>query len=295
MAAYSITGRDQKEQGPFSTEQVRQLIAQGDIDPQTEVQADGSGEWRPCSDFPEFGEALSARLSPPPILPPAPSSPPGTSRLAIASLVLGILGLVSYGLTALVGLIVGIVARRRIKRSGGRLRGSALASAGIVVSVCFAVLGGMVLPALAAANAYAKSIGCINNMKQIGLAFRVWATDHEDRFPFNVPAKEGGTMEFTKPDGDGFDESAPRILQVLSNELRSPKLLVCPSDSSKRPAIDFSNLSAANVSYRVRSGTNVTEGDASEVLARCPVHDTEVCCDGTVIRHWEPPLRGGRR
>jgi len=53
--------------------------------------------------------------------------------MAIASLVLGLLGL-SCGLTAIPGLILGIVGLRRINRSGGQLGGSGFAIAGICVS-----------------------------------------------------------------------------------------------------------------------------------------------------------------
>src|SRR6266508_2242932 len=61
-------------------------------------------------------------------------------------------------------------------------------------------------------------ISCVNNLKQIGLAFRQWALDNNDRFPFNVPANEGGTMEFCIVDDDGFDRSAALHFQVMSNE-----------------------------------------------------------------------------
>jgi len=71
-------------------------------------------------------------------------------------------------------------------------------------------------------------------------------------------------------------------VQVLSNELVTPKLLVCPADSSKQAALGFQELNAANVSYQVRSGTNVNPANPQEVLAVCPVHGHEVLCDGSV-------------
>ena len=56
----------------------------------------------------------------------------------------------------------------------------------LVAIAMLAVLAGMLLPALAKAKSKAQSVVCLNNMKQIGLGFRIWATDHQDRFPFNV-------------------------------------------------------------------------------------------------------------
>lgn len=65
--------------------------------------------------------------------PPAPAygyTPPpqqGTNGLAIASIVCSVAGLVTCGLTAVVGMILGFVARGQIKRSGQEGRGLALA------------------------------------------------------------------------------------------------------------------------------------------------------------------------
>ena len=71
----------------------------------------------------------------------APLTPPGvapaacqTSGFAIASLVLGIVALISGGLAAIPGIILGIVGVRQINRSGGRLAGRGLAVAGMWLS-----------------------------------------------------------------------------------------------------------------------------------------------------------------
>ncbi len=55
-----------------------------------------------------------------------------------------------------------------------------------------------------------------------------------------------------------------------------------PADPSKQPALDFLNLKVGNVSYQVRSGTNVSETNPQEVLVRCPVHGHVGLCDGSV-------------
>src|SRR5262245_5952582 len=110
---YKIIGADQKEYGPVSSEQLRQWIAEGRVNTQTKVQV--GGEWRFLSDVPEFADALSRRSGPPrSSQPQAPAyvmapAPAKTSVMAILSLVLGILGLFSCGLTALFGLILGIL------------------------------------------------------------------------------------------------------------------------------------------------------------------------------------------
>ncbi len=218
--------------------------------------------------------------------------------MAITSLVLGILSMVCFGLfTGIPAIICGHVAHNRARKMPDRYNGAGMAIAGFILgyaSILTTVLiVGLLLPALAQArsraqamitqpNDRAQSISCFNNMKQIGLAFRIYATSHADRFPFNVPRQEGGTLELSATNAGGFDRDAARIFQVLSNELGTPRVLVCPADRSKQPAKDFQSLFTANVSYQVRSGTNVNGANPSEVLARCPVHGHVVLCDGSV-------------
>lgn len=46
-----------------------------------------------------------------------------------------------------------------------------------------AVVAGMVLPALAKAKAQAQTINSVNNLKQLGLAARIYANENKDKFP----------------------------------------------------------------------------------------------------------------
>ena len=126
------------------------------------------------------------------------------------------------------------------------------------------------------------SAACITQLKQIGLAFRMWALDNNDRFPFNTSTNAGGTMELCARDNDGYDASAAIHFQVISNELNSTKLLVCPGDASKQPATGFGKLQAGNVTYLMRSGTNIDETNPEEILVRCPIHRHVGLCDGSV-------------
>jgi hypothetical protein len=126
------------------------------------------------------------------------------------------------------------------------------------------------------------SVRCVNNLKQIGLAFRTWAIDNDGHFPFNVSTNAGGTLELCTRGSDGFDANAAAHFRVMSNELSTASILVCPGDSSKRPEGNFNKLQRVNVSYLVRSGTNVDETYPEELLARCPIHGHVLLCDGSV-------------
>jgi hypothetical protein len=215
---------------------------------------------------------------------------PKRQGMAITSLVLGILSMVCFGfLTGIPAIILGHIAHGRTRKAPEQYAGSGLAIAGLVMgyaslvtTLIVVMLAGRLLPQLAQAKSQAQRISCMNNMKQIGLAFRVWAGDHNDRFPFNVPSSEGGTMELRAEGQDGFDRNPAQVFQIMSNELATPRILICPADPSKQPALDFRSLQAGNVSYQVRSGTDVNDTNPEEVLARCPIHGHEVLCDGSV-------------
>jgi prepilin-type processing-associated H-X9-DG protein len=114
----------------------------------------------------------------------------------------------------------------------------------LVIIAVLAILAAMLLPALASAKRKAKRINCVNNLKQDGLAFRLWAGDNGDKYPMAVSTNKGGTMEYAE-DGNAF-----RHFQVMSNELSTPKILVCPADD-RTAAANFVRLKNKNVSYFV--------------------------------------------
>jgi len=119
---------------------------------------------------------------------PAPtpsSSPPPTSGLAVASLVVGILAL--GGLLAIPGLILGIVALVKVNRSQGRLWGRGLAWAGIGLSslglLASLFLAAVLFPVFVRAREAAKTATCLSNVKQLSLAVIMYAQDHDDKLP----------------------------------------------------------------------------------------------------------------
>jgi type II secretory pathway pseudopilin PulG len=114
----------------------------------------------------------------------------------------------------------------------------------LVILAVLAILAAMLLPALAAAKKKSSKLSCVSNLKQCGLAFRIWEGDNGDQYPMDVPMAKGGTLEFVTG-ADTF-----RHFQVISNELSTPKILVCPADT-RIAAVNFVRLKNQNVSYFV--------------------------------------------
>jgi prepilin-type processing-associated H-X9-DG protein len=107
-----------------------------------------------------------------------------TSGLAIASLVLAILGFVTFFLTALPAVILGIVGLFKIERSAGQLKGKGLAIAGIVVpTIALPILLGILIPALARTRDVAYRMVCEANLVGLGKAINLYADDNNDTFP----------------------------------------------------------------------------------------------------------------
>ena len=140
----------------------------------------------------------------------------------------------------------------------------------------------MLLPALSQAKSRAQTISCVNNLKQVGLAFKIWELDHNSQFPFAVSTNAGGTLELVSLGADGVDLNPAIHFQVLSNELSTPRILICPADRMKTPALTFQMLSAGNVSYALHAAPTVNSSNGTQVLAVCPIHHNVLHTDGSV-------------
>jgi prepilin-type N-terminal cleavage/methylation domain-containing protein/prepilin-type processing-associated H-X9-DG protein len=124
----------------------------------------------------------------------------------------------------------------------------------VVISI-IAVLAAILLPALSSGKRRAQRIQCIGNLKEIGTAFQIFAHDHRGKFPMQTPVAEGGSEEFVMAGMNisGTFYFSYRHLQTLAGELVVPRLLICPADLRREPALSFNSLQNSNVSYFVNA------------------------------------------
>ncbi len=141
----------------------------------------------------------------------------------------------------------------------------------LVVIAIIAILAGMLLPALAKSKTKAQGIFCMNNTKQLTLAWHLYATDYNDYYPPNpddgntTPGKNWCPGQAGNGGGQEFN---PDILNDPTRSMLVPygataKQFKCPADrrvgkyTGTNPALKGQKVpSARTVSMSQAVGTN---------------------------------------
>src|SRR5262245_61030489 len=162
----------------------------------------------------------------------------------------------------------------------------------LAVSAVIGILVALFAPMLSNAKRRAQRITCVGHLKNIGLSYRIWASDSTNSFPMNLSTNLGRTREAV---------ASSEILghfQGRSNELNTPLILVCPSDTRKAAA-DFARLKNENVSYFVGLDADATApqtllaGDRNLTINGVSVENAIIEVTGKTVVGWTAAMHKG--
>jgi len=131
----------------------------------------------------------------------------------------------------------------------------------LVVVAIIAILAAMLLPALARARETARRGVCLSNLKQIGLALKMYAQDFDERFPDSSGAPtDPGTSGTPAGLGDTPVERVYNKLlgvrKVCPNYLKDPGMFICPSQKNdgKSPYTYIQSPTHSSYAYAFDAG-----------------------------------------
>jgi hypothetical protein len=105
-----------------------------------------------------------------------------------------------------------------------------------------------------------ESISCGNYMSSVCFAATLWAEDNNKRMPSDFLS--------------------------MSNELNTPRILICPGDHSRQAATNWASFTATNASYAIIAPM-ISVNDTNTAYLRCNIHTNHLgYADGFVFDGW---------
>ena len=107
----------------------------------------------------------------------------------------------------------------------------------LVVIAIIGILAAILLPALARAREAARRASCQNNLKQMGVVFKMYAGESEgEKYPYmSILGEDANPGVCDNPDGQGFFFEGDL---VYPEYLSDANVLICPSDAEGRESLE---------------------------------------------------------
>ena len=141
-----------------------------------------------------------------------------------------------------------------------------------VIILVMIVLIVWLLPSLSLLHDGRMRVSCPSNLQQVNLACLLWAGDNNNKYPMEISVTNGGAKEFM----DGVN--AWKAFQILSNELATSKILICPQDVERKfAATNFADDLKNKISYFIAVDANagnskvLLTGDDNFLIGGTPV------------------------
>jgi prepilin-type processing-associated H-X9-DG protein len=150
----------------------------------------------------------------------------------------------------------------------------------------------MLIPIVTAAKRRAQRLFCVNNIKIDSLSLRVWEGDHNNQYPMSYTTTNGA-LEWPATTNIAV------YFQAMSNQLNSPKFLICPADRKHIAATNWTtDFNNSHISYFLNPDASeaypqeIMSGDDNLAINDVPVKSGLLLLSTNTVISWTAERHG---